>query len=459
MIVSRWRASAARSRFVWGSAKICVFGLLVCLASASAATAGTITGTVRNGTTGQVAANVDVILIQLQGGMKPVANIKTDAQGHFKFDHPELGAGPMLLRAVYRGVNYHEPATPGKTTVNIEVYDPTDKPGSFTVPAHAIILQPNGQELLVGEEYNIENKTKPPMAFYRADGSFLFSLPDGAQLSEVSAAGSSGMPVVQGTIDKGKNQEAIAFAFRPGESGVRISYKLPYPGNQTKLRFVSTYATEKLAVFAPPSVQISGEGFSPAGQDQGFLVYLRESVAANTPLSVSVSGTAPMRGAQGGGAVGGPPGSDQSQNPSVNSRLEQSGAEAPTATATTMPARLDSLKWILVGGFAVLFALGFVFLWRRPQVVTPGSAVGVRAAASRLPSVSRWSAQSVTPAPDPAVPVSVAQVDRDVRVGLDELKDNLFRLELRWQAGTISQEDYSRERSRMEKVLHDLVRG
>jgi hypothetical protein len=174
---------------------------------------------------------------------------------------------------------------------------------------------------------------------------------------------------------------------------------------------------------------------------------------------VSVSGTAPMRGAQEGGAVGGPPGTDQSQNPSVNSRLEQSGAEAPTATATTMPARLDSLKWILVGGFAVLFALGFVFLWRRPQVVTPGSAVEVRAVASRLPSVSRSSAQSVATSPDPAAPASVAQVDRDVRVGLDELKDNLFRLELRRQAGTISEEDYSRERSRMEKVLHDLVRG
>ena len=421
--------------------------------------AGTVTGTVRNGTTDQVAANVDVILIQLQGGMQPVANMKTDAQGRFKFEHPGLGAAPMLIRAVYRGVNYHEPAAPGKTTVDIVVFDPTDKAGSFTVPAHAIILQPNGQELLVGEEYSIENKTKPPMAFYRADGSFLFSLPEGAQLSEVSAAGSSGMPVVQGTIDKGKNQQAIAFAFRPGESGVRISYKLPYPGNRTKLRFVSIYPAEKLAVFAPPSVQISGDGFSPAGQDQGFNVYLRQSVAANTPLSVAVSGAAPMPASQGGGAVGGPPGSDQSQNPSVNSRLEQSGAEAPTATATTMPARLDSLKWILVGGFAALFALGFVFLWRRPQVVTAGGAVGVAAVAAPVSSAFPASAQPVASAPAPAASGSVAEVERELRVGLDELKDNLFRLELRRQAGTISEEGYARERARMEKVLRDLVRG
>jgi hypothetical protein len=436
---------------------LCFLAVLLELGSASVAKAGTVAGTVRNGTTGQVAANVDVILIQLQGGMKPVANMKSDAQGHFKFDNPGLGAGPMLIRAVYRGVNYHEPATPGKTTVNIDVFDPTDKAGSFTVPAHAIILQPNGQELLVGEEYNIENKTKPPMAYYRADGSFLFSLPDGAQLSEVSAAGSSGMPVVQGTIDKGKNQQAIAFAFRPGDSGVRISYKLPYPGNQTKLHFVSVYPAEKLAVFAPPGVQVSGDGFAPAGQDQGFNVYLRESVAANTQLSVSVSGTAPMRANQGNGAVGGPPGSDQSQNPSVNSRLEQSGAEAPTATATTLPARLDSLKWILVGGFAVLFALGFAFLWRRPQVVTAADGAGAAAISTPYPSASRASASKVVPTTVP--PASVGEVEREVRVGLDGLKDNLFRLELRRQAGTISEEDYAQERARMEKVLRDLVRG
>jgi len=454
MRFSRWVTSATRSRFVCRGAKVCILAMISCIIGVSVAGAGTVTGTVHNGTTDKPAANVDVILIQLQGGMKPVANMKTDAQGRFKFDNPGLGTGPMLIRAAYRGVNYHEPATPGKTTVNIDVFEPTDKPGSFSVPAHAIILQPNGQELLVGEEYNIENKTKPPMAYYRADGSFLFSLPDGAQLSEVSAAGSSGMPVVQGTIDKGKNQEAIAFAFRPGDSGVRISYKLPYPGNETKLHFVSIYPAEKLAVFAPPSVKISGDGFSPAGQNQGFNVYLRESVAANTPLSVSVSGTAPMPATQGNGAVGGPPGSDQSQNPSVNSRLEQSGAESLTATATTMPARLDSLKWILVGGFAVLFALGFVFLWRRPQVVTARGDVGGAVLAAPSPRSSRVSAQALA-----STPASMAEVDREVRGSLDDLKDNLFRLELRRQAGTITEADYTRERARVEKVLRDLVRG
>lgn len=420
--------------------------LLPCIL-ASASLAGSVTGTVHNGTTGKPASGVEVILIQLQGGMQPVANTKTDSEGRYKFDHPTLGAAPMLIRAVYRGVNYHEPVPPGATTANVEVFEPTDKPTAFTVSAHAIILQPSASDLVVGEEYNVQNKTQPPLAYYRADGSFRFSLPEGAQVDDVSAASSAGMPVVQTPIDKGRNQEAIAFAFRPGQSSVRLSYKVPYPGNQTRLQFVSPYAVERLAIFAPPGVQVSADGFAPAGQEQGYSVYMRESVAANAPIAVSVSGTAPIPSQQ-GGAVG-----DDSQNASVNSRAD-SGAEAPTASVTTLPARLDSLKWILIAGFAVLFALGLFYVWRQPQAAAAPAAADASVTARARKSASAGRAVPASPKTAPA-----AELDRDVRGGLDELKDALFRLELRREAGTITEEDYARERERVQKTLRDLVKG
>jgi hypothetical protein len=388
----------------------------------------------------------------------------------------------MLLRAVYRGVNYHEPITPGKTTVDVQIFEPTDKPGSFAVTAHAIILQPNGSDLVVGEEYNVSNKTQPPLAYYRADGSFLFSIPDGAQLSDVSASGSAGMPVVQRAIEKGKNEEAIAYAFRPGDSSVRVSYKLAYPGNQANLHFASHYAVDRLAIFAPPTVQISGGGFAPAGQEQGFNVYMRESVAANTPIAVSVSGTAPVpqNGAASGGA-GDTAAGDDSQNPAVNSHVD-SGAETPVASLTALPARLDSLKWYVVAGFAALFAVGLVYLWRQPQVAFASAAVGhavpavVRdnfgesaPARSATPADSRRGTASTVPTwPDENSGPSALQasgnpgardLDREVRGSLDELKDSLFRLELRREAGTINEQDYLRERNRVQKILRDLVKG
>jgi hypothetical protein len=462
--------------------------LIVAATTATTAIGGTLNGTVKNGTTGQLAAGADVILIQLQGGMQPVANTKTDAQGQFHFDNPQLGTGPMLVRVVYKGVNYHEPITPGKMTATIEVFEPTSDPKSFNIANHAIILQPNGADLMVGEEYMIANKTQPPLAFYRADGSFDFNLPEGADFNQASAWGSSGMPVVQGTIDKGKNKMAIAFPFRPGESGVRLSYKVPYAGNHITLQNVSPYSSERLIIAAPPTVQISGAGIAAAGQDQGFNVYMRDNIAANAAIEISVSGTAPMpSAAQGGGpgpaaGSGAAGGGDNSQNPSVNSRADEAAGEAPSASATTIPARLDSLKWILTGGFASIFILGFAYLWLRPQPARTADAgwtteadVPSLAPTKKLPA--RPAQQSVTYASASAAPASaatsaaalpgpsrgaletIAEVNNQVQGSLDELKNNIFRLELRRQAGTISEADYSRERARVEKALRDLVQG
>lgn len=423
--------------------------------------AGTVTGTITNGTTNKPAAGVEMILIQLQGGMQPVANTKTDANGQYRFDHPGLGAGPMLLRAVYRGVNYHEPATPDKTTVNMMVYEPTDKPSAFSVTVHAIIVQPTGSDLTVTEEYNISNKTQPPMAYYRADGSFVFSLPQGAQLSNVAAGAANGMPVVQSPIDKGNGQQAIAYPFRPGESQVSLVYKVPYPSNQTTLRLSSRYAVEHLGVFAPPSVQISASGFSAAGQAQGFNAYTRNTVAANTPVSVSVSGTAPPPADADTGQAGG----DNSQNPSVNSRIE-TGNEAPAASITTLPARIDDLKWIIVGGFAALFVLGVIFLARQPQSVPAAQNPNAAAVAANYPmsppTAAAKPAPPVAPQPGPyssAATDPTANLDREVRGSLDELKDLLFRLELRREAGTINEADYNAARERVQKALRELVKG
>jgi len=423
--------------------------LLIALAiSPIALRAGTVDGVVRNGTTGKIAAGADVILIQLQGGMQPVAKTKTDAEGHYHFDNPQLGSGPMLIRVVYRGVNYHEPITPGKTVADVEVYEPTTQPSAFSVANHAVILQTNGNDLMVGEEYLITNKTQPPVAFFKEDGSFDFNLPSGAQFGQASAWGASNMPVVQGTIDKGKDKMAIAFPFRPGESGVRLAYRLPYPGNHLMLRNVSPYATERLIIAAPPSMQIAGAGISPAGQNQGFNVYTLDNVAANKAVDITVSGTAPLPPNSGDAPADG---ADNSQNPSVNSRASDSGdggAGAASVSATAIPARLDSLKWVLTGGFAAIFILGFAYLWMRPQ-----------AAGIATTEVQVTAPRKVAASASAATPSTVAQVDREVRGSLDELKDSIFRLELRHQAGTITEDDYARERARLEQTIRGLVQG
>src|SRR5262249_25009090 len=224
---------------------------------------------VNNATAGKPAAGVEVVLIQLQGGMTPVANTKTDAVGQFSFENPDIGARPMLGRAIYKGVNFHQPLPPGKDSVSLEVFEPTADPKVISVPSRVVIFQPNGANLIVGEEYGVKNDSAPPQAYFRADGNFEVSLPENAELKQIAASGPSGMPVVQAPIDKGKGHYAIAFAFRPGESEVRLSYQVPYPGDAATVKILTTYGGGRLLLVAPPTVKLTGEGLQMAGPEQG----------------------------------------------------------------------------------------------------------------------------------------------------------------------------------------------
>jgi hypothetical protein len=407
------------------------------------ANAGTLKGFAKNGTTGKPAAGVEIILIQLQGGMQPVANTKTDAQGHFTFDNPGLGAAPMLVRAVFNGINFHEPVPPNKTDVEIDVFEPSKDPKTIAIPSRVVFFQPNGATLVVGEEYSIQNNSTPPQAFFRADGNFEFALPKDAKLQQVAASGPAGMPVVQAPIDKKDNRFAIAYAFRPGSSTVRYSYELPYPNNSTVVSVPVTQLTGRLLVVAPPTMQISGGELQLGGQEQGMNIYGRENVSAGTVVAVNVSGTAPPQQDAGNGAETPKEAADaRSSDPQAGASIQQ------------VPGRLDVLKWPLVGGFAGIFALGAFLLSRKPVAVTTvASDPGVAIAAAPVRAVK------VAVAPAGPSSATLASVDAEVGNSLDGLKDKLFRLELRHEAGTISDEEYATERARAQKVLRDLVRG
>ncbi len=431
---------APRERF---AARFAVL-LVVLVFAVGIAQAGTLHGSVKNGTTSKPAADIEVILIQLQGGMQPVANTRTDAQGQFTFDYPTLGTAPMLVRAVFHGVNFHQPIPPGRSDVEIEVFDPTQDAKTIAVPTHIVIFQPNGSKLVVGEEYSVTNNASPKQAYFRADGNFEFALPEGAELQQAAAWGPSGMPVVQSTIDKTKNHYAIAFAFRPGESGVRYSYEMPYPGNAASIKLPTVYPDAKLLVLGAPTLQIGGDGLQPNGQEQGMNIYGRGPLAKSSTYTVSVSGTAPPQSARSGGD------SDGGQQ-------DQAGAAQGQVSVSQIPGRLDVLKWPLVVGFLGLFALGAIFLARKPVAVV-ASVPGVEIPVTSVPSLRKEKSLPGPPKIAAASP-TIGDVDAAVGSSLDALKERIFRLELRRQAGTISDEEYAQERARAEKVLRDLVRG
>lgn len=422
--------------------RLALIAALFFLVSATAH-AGTVSGVVHNGTNNnKAAAGVDILLIQLQGGMSVVANTKTDSDGRYHLDNPGIGQGPMLIRAVYRGVFFHQPLTPGTSTVDVTIYEPTTNPSAIQVPLRLLVFQPNGDKLMVGEEYSIQNNSNPPAAYFKQDGNFEFTIPQGAELDQVSTFGPSGMPVRQGTIDKGKGRYAIAYAFQPGQNGVRISYILPYSGNKAAFHESSTYDAQRALLVAPPTMQVASAGFSAAGTEQGFNVFSKESLKVGMGFDVTVSGTAPP-----------PADATASSAPPDQTNGRESSPETKIETA---PARIGDERWILLGGLAAIFALGVVLLLRQP---VPEVAAAPASPAAPKGRKGQRAAQERKAVPAAPAPPPMERVKQEVNSNLDSLKDTLLRLELRRQAGTITDEEYALERGRAEQLLRDLVQG
>jgi hypothetical protein len=425
--------------------------LATTLFAASLAAAGTITGTVVNRTTGKPAANVPLTLLNVTANMAEAGSAKSDAQGAFTIDSPAIGSGPMLLRAYYQGVNFNTFVPPVNQPVTAEVFDVSHDPKIIAPTTHVVIFQPGDNKLIGAEEYMVQNSSNPPQAYFRTEGNFDFAIPEKGVLQQIAATTSSGMPVTQASIEKGNGKYAVAYAFRPGETSIRLSYDLPYPGQAAILKLPATYPGVKLLVVAPPGVTVSGDGLQPAGQEEGMMVYTHEPLAAKASLTVNISGVGSPQQSAGGG--------QQSQQQEGNSRSGNENIQA-------VPGRLDEYKWYLLAGMGLLFAMSAFLLSRKQIIVAPApEPVAPAASASKPKSMSAPapapSNAQATPTVNPgASPVNgVALINDQVNTSLDSLKDSIFRLELRHQAGTISEEEYASERARMEQLIRDLVRG
>jgi hypothetical protein len=416
------------------------------LFAASVANAGTLTGTVVNRTTGKPAPNVPLTLLNVTANMAEAGSTKSDAQGAFTIDSPAIGSGPMLLRAYYQGVNFNTFVPPVNQPVTAEVFDVSKDPKIIAPTTHVVIFQPSADKLIGAEEYMVLDSSKPPQAYFRTEGNFDFAIPEKGALQQIAATTSSGMPVTQASIEKGNGKYAIAYAFRPGETSIRFSYDLPYPGQAAILKLPATYPGVKLLVVAPPGVTVSGEGLQPAGQEEGMMVYTHEPLAAKASLTVNISGVGSPQESAGSGA--------QPQQQEGNSRTSSENIQA-------VPGRLDEYKWYLLAGMGLLFAMSAFLLSRKQIVVAPAPEPVASVASPVKKATSKAGASPVSPpvTSSSAPATSVAAVNEQVNSSLDALKDSIFRLELRHQAGTVSEEEYAKERARMEQLIRDLVRG
>src|SRR5579863_371420 len=226
---------------------------LVLLLSAFAS-AQTLTGTVKNATTGKPAAGDDVVLLSLGQGMEEAGRTKADAKGNFSFKLD--GQGPHLVRVIHQEVTYHRMAPPGTTSVELEVYDVGKKIDGISVVADIMRVQVEQGQLEVMRAFAVQNNSKPPRTQMN-ERNLEFYVPDGAKMDGGSAMTANGQPITSAPVPEGeKNRYSFIFPLRPGITQFQVAYEMPYSGS-ANLDPKSVYPLEHFVAILPKSMQFT----------------------------------------------------------------------------------------------------------------------------------------------------------------------------------------------------------
>lgn len=423
---------------------------------ASIVTAQTLTGTVKNSTTGKVAAGDEIVLFKLGQGMQEAGRTQTDAEGRFTFKLDEAQT-PHLIRAIHQGVTYHRVAPPGTTSVAIAVYDAAEKVNGIGVVADILRVETSHGQIVVIRDFGVKNASNPPRT-QTNDRNLEFYIPEGAQISDNSgtAITENGAPLKSAPVPEAeKNRYAFNFPLRPGLTRFEVSYQIPYSGN-ANLDPRSIYPLENFMVMVPKTMR-----FKAAPGSTGFkaiqfpnapdaTVQIASNIAAGQELAFSLSGEGMLAAAR------------QSADQSARQSDKASNAAAPSANSTTRPGgglgaptdAPDPLQkyrwWILAGCAGTLIIVAAWIAWRQQsRQRTPVSSM------RRVPlTPSRQEPDDYRPAE--ASGLTAGRAYGTAGTGsmlMDGIKEQFFQVEVERKQGQISQAEYLKAKAGLEETL------
>jgi hypothetical protein len=424
-------------------AKSALLVAILSLALTSAA-AQTLTGTVTNGTTNKPAAGDEVILINLANGMDVAASTKADSSGKYSFKLTGE-PGPHLIRAVHQGVTYHQMAPPGVNTADLNVYDVATKVADLSVTADVLRFQADSGTMQGVRLFVVNNTSSPPKTQMN-DHNFEFYLPAGAKIGEVQARAPNGQPIAaDATPQADKNRYAIAFPLRPGETQFQVEYTLPYSG-QINIDPKPLYSAEHLVIVLPKSMHFkaaTGSNFQSM-QDPNqadTMVEVAQQVKPGQPLAFSLQGSGTINESPSQVASGAAQQQEQQQG---RDNRPGGGLGAPIDA----PDALQKYRWPILGGFAVLLAIGGWVVTKR-QTGTPAAATS--AAKGGTVSTDYGAAlRPAAPAANPPMAKSSAL--------LEALKEEIFQLEVERKQGKITPAEYEKAKAALDQTLERALK-
>lgn len=257
---------------------------------ASCALQAAVTGVVVNKTTGKPQSGVTVTMTKFgAGGMEPAGSVKTDAEGKFTFAGDAGSA--HLLQAEYQGVRYNSPmGQSAGAPLEIAVYDSAASVAGAKAEQHMIMIESNGEELVVNETVVIINPSQTTWNNPKS-GTVKVFVPAVAGeniMARVIAPGS--MPVDRQPVKtSAANVWTVDYPVKPGETRFDFSYKLPASAEGVlETRLLNEGATPKLVL--PRGVEAAGEGIVNLGTEPSTQASIFDITAKAVKLTISGSG-------------------------------------------------------------------------------------------------------------------------------------------------------------------------
>ena len=426
--------------------------LLIIFSLSLASAAQTLTGTVTNGTTGKPAVGDEVLLINLTNGMDVGGSTKVDSNGKFSF-HITV-PGPHLIRAIHQGVTYHQMAPPGVNTADVNVYDVATKVTGLSVTADVIRFQADSGTMQ-GVRLFVVNNMSSPAKTQMNDHNFEFYLPAGAKIEQLQARAPNGQPISAEAVPQSeKNRYAINFPLRPGETQFQLEFTLPYSG-EIKIDPKPLYPAAHLVIVLPKTMQFTAanppsyQSMQDPSQGDSEVEVAKETKPGQV-LGFTLRGNGVITESPAETASGAAQQQDGQQPQGGENRSNENRPGGGLGVPIDAPDALQQYRWPILGGFAVLLAIGgWVVTKRQPATSVGAPSVAVTSAASANPSA----------AVRPTAPVS-ATVTFPAKSSmlLEALKEELFQLEVEKKQGKITPADYEKAKAALDQTLERALK-
>lgn len=258
-----------------------------------AATPGTITGVLTNGTSRSPVPNAELSLLEMgAGGATVVARGRSDGAGRFRFAGLDFSGGrTFLVTTTYRDAPYSSAALPvtARTPVvvaDVSVFEPTSDASVVVVSFRVIMVQQVLPGRLVFRDV-IGLQSRESRAFIgQGTGAARIALPTGA----------SSVQVIRGMVPLGVADSAVvdALPITPRVREAVLQYEVGYRLTRATLRWPLGYPTGSVDLILPDGVQVRAVNLTAQapGQVRGqrLLRFTAEQVPAGRDVLVELVG-------------------------------------------------------------------------------------------------------------------------------------------------------------------------